>query len=327
MLNKTILTGLLTIFVGVCVMVSSSHLAKSTPRDAARSLKLRNGNPIDERDMEFGYVDSSGVKIHYATAGSGPLIVLIHGFPDYWYSWRNQIAELAKTHQVVAIDLRGYNKSDKPEGIDAYSMGILVSDIIAVVNHFDVEKATLIGHDWGAAISWNVAIAHPDRVERLAVLSVPHPNGFFRELQNNEEQIKNSKYARDFKDPKAAEQLTPESLASHIDDDQVRAKYIKAFQRSSIECMLNYYKTSFPKSKRANASPSNLRTYTDRNVKCPVLMIHGLNDKYLLAAGFNDNWQWVEADSTLVMIRNAGHFVQHDAADKVTREIVEWLDD
>jgi len=104
---------------------------------------------------EDGFVDSAGVKIHYVTAGKGPLVILIHGFPDYWYTWRAQMPALAKHFQVVAIDLRGYNQSDQPKGVENYAMEKLVGDVAAVIKHFKQDKATLVGHDWGGAVAWS----------------------------------------------------------------------------------------------------------------------------------------------------------------------------
>src|SRR5262245_27770197 len=110
----------------------------------------------DERDNlgADGFVDSGGVRIHYVTKGTGPLVVLIHGFPDYWYSWRRQIPALAKHFQVVAIDLRGYNQSDQPKGVEKYAIDKLVGDVDAVLAHFGQKKATIVGHDWGGYIAW-----------------------------------------------------------------------------------------------------------------------------------------------------------------------------
>src|SRR5947209_10788823 len=120
---------------------------------------------------EEGFVDSQGVKIHYVTQGKGPLVVLIHGFPDYWYTWRDQMPALAKHFQVVAIDQRGYNLSDQPKGVDEYALEKLVGDVDAVVTHFKKDKAVIVGHDWGGAVAWGYAMAHPDRIDRLIVLN------------------------------------------------------------------------------------------------------------------------------------------------------------
>src|SRR6185369_18017635 len=97
---------------------------------------------------EEGFAESDGVKLHYVTAGKGPLVVLLHGFPDFWYTWRDQIPELSKHFQVVALDLRGYNKSDQPKGVENYAMEKLVGDVAAVLTHFKQDRATIVGHDW-----------------------------------------------------------------------------------------------------------------------------------------------------------------------------------
>ena len=133
---------------------------------------------------EDGFADSSGVKIHYVTAGKGPLVVLIHGFPDYWYTWRAQIPELAKHFQVVAVDMRGYNKSDQPKGVENYAVPKLVGDIDAVVNHFKADKAIIVGHDWGGIVAWTYAMTFPDKTDKLVILNLPHPKGLARELAN-----------------------------------------------------------------------------------------------------------------------------------------------
>src|SRR5579885_3284304 len=148
---------------------------------------------------EEGFVDSGGVKIHYVGLGKrdGPLVVMIHGFPDFWYSWRVQMPALAKRFHVVAIDQRGYNLSGQPEGVDNYKTEKLVGDLLAIVDHFNREKAIIVGHDWGGLVAWSFAMAHPDRIDRLIVLNLPHPRGLLRELQTNPQQQKNSQYARD----------------------------------------------------------------------------------------------------------------------------------
>lgn len=266
-----------------------------------------------------GYVDSDGVKLHYVTAGEGPLVVMIHGFPDYWYTWRNQMPALAKHFQVVAYDQRGYNKSDKPEGVDNYKVEKLVADLVAVVDHFKQEKAVIVGHDWGGMVAWTFAMTHPDRTDRLVILNLPHPNGLIRELANNPQQRLASTYARAFQEPDAASKVTPEVLAFWVKGADTKQKYIEAFQRSSIESMLNYYKANFPR------EPYDAAAREFPNVRCPVLMLHGLKDVALLPGALNDTWQWVDKELTLITIPDAGHFVQHDAAGLVTKKMVGWL--
>ena len=143
-------------------------------------------------EFKDGYADSNGVKIHYVTAGSGPLVVMIHGFPDFWYTWRHQMEALAPQYQVVAIDQRGYNLSDKPKGEENYDMKFLVGDVAAVIRHLGKPKAIVVGHDWGGIVAWNFAFHVPQMLERLVILNLPHPNGLSRELATNPKQQANS---------------------------------------------------------------------------------------------------------------------------------------
>ena len=272
-----------------------------------------------EAQVSHGYADSGGVKIHYASLGEGPLIVMIHGFPDYWYTWRHQMAALAPRYRLVAVDQRGYNLSDKPTGGEHYSMRHLVGDVEAVIRHLGHERATVVGHDWGGMVAWQLATHRPAVVERLIVLNLPHPRGLARELAHNPAQQRSSQYARDFQQEGAHEQLTPEWLSRWVRDPEARARYREAFERSDIEAMLHYYKQNYPRPPYAEGPPPAAR------VQAPTLLIHGLRDEALLAAALNDTWEWLDSDLTLVTIPGAGHFVQHDNPELVTRAIASWL--
>jgi pimeloyl-ACP methyl ester carboxylesterase len=272
-----------------------------------------------ESKVKHGYADSHGVKIHYATIGSGPLVVMIHGFPDYWYTWRNQMEGLADKFQLVAIDQRGYNLSDKPAGVENYDMRLLVGDVIAVIQHFGKDKAVVVGHDWGGAVSWQLAINAPQFVEKLIILNLPHPRGLSRELAHNAEQQKASEYARQFQKEDSEKTVTPETLTFWVKDPDAKAHYLEAFKRSDIGAMLNYYKRNYPREPYAeDTSPL-------KKVQCPVLMIHGLKDTALLAPALNNNWDYIQQDLTLVTVPEAGHFVQQDASDFVTKTMRMWL--
>lgn len=268
-----------------------------------------------------GYVESGDVKIHYVTAGEGPLLVMIHGFPDFWYTWRRQIPALAKSFQVVAIDQRGYNRSDQPDSVESYRLDKLVGDVRAVVEHFDRQQAVIVGHDWGGMVAWSFAMTHQAMTDRLIVLNLPHPNGFMRELATNPEQQKNSAYARNFQQEDAASKLTAEDLMFWIDEPAIRPRYIEAFGRSSIEGMLAYYKANYPR------EPYQQPAIPTPSVKCPVLLLHGLQDQALLAAGLNNTWEWVDNELTIVTFPEADHWVHHDEAEAVTRTMVSWLGD
>ena len=126
-------------------------------------------------EVERGYAQNGDVQIHYAAVGEGPLVVMIHGFPDFWYSWRHQMEGLKDDFRVVAIDQRGYNRSGQPEGIESYDMSLLVEDVAAVVQHLGYDQATIVGHDWGGVVAWNVAFRRPEIVHNLVVMDLPHP--------------------------------------------------------------------------------------------------------------------------------------------------------
>ena len=268
--------------------------------------------------VQDGYVDNNGVTIHYVTMGRGPLMVLIHGFPEFWYSWRHQMPVLAEQFQVVAVDLRGYNLSDKPTGVEAYKTRHLVSDIVAVIQHFGVDQAVVVGHDWGGMVAWALAMFHPALVERLIICNLPHPNSLARELAHNPQQQANSHYAREFQEKGAHERLTVEKLTEWIGEEEARPHYREALMRSDFEAMLNYYKANYPR-------PPYTEPPAAPPIQCPVLMIHGLNDKALLPGALNDTWTWLEQDLTLVTVPGAGHFAHQDRPDFVTRSMVMWL--
>ena len=296
-------------------MLSPSRIAVA----CAITLSLAATASAAEKIGEHGFAESGDVRIHYVTAGKGPLLVMIHGFPDYWYTWRDQIPVLAGQFQVVAIDQRGYNKSDQPEGVENYEMSKLVGDVAAVIKHFKRDKAVIVGHDWGGAVAWTFAMTRPEMTERLIILNLPHLHGLQRELATNPAQQRASAYARRFQQEDAARTLSAEALTFWVKDEEAREKYVEAFRRSSFEGMLNYYKANYPREPYEKPEGEPVK------VKCPVLMIHGLKDQALLEGALSGTWNWVEKDLTLVTIPDAGHFVQQDASDKVSRTMRLWL--
>ena len=278
-------------------------------------------------EVEHGYADSNGVKIHYATIGEGPLLVMIHGFPDFWYSWRHQMEGLKDDFKVVAIDQRGYNQSGQPEGNSNYNMQYLVSDVAAVISHLGEEKATIVGHDWGGSVAWQFAFNVPQMVDKLIILNLPHPNGIARELATNTEQQQNSGYARTFIEGSPSDPdilfggpMTAETLSFWVADPVARQRYAEAFAQSSFDAMLAYYKQNYP---RTNASAPAPPPAPQLNV--PLLVFHGLQDTALHSDGLNNTWDWNDADTTIVAAPTANHFVQQDAAELVTSTMQWWL--
>ncbi len=271
------------------------------------------------------YAENRGVRIHYAVEGQGPLVVLIHGFPDYWATWKPLMAELNKAgYRTAALDLRGYNLSDKPQGVAAYAMPNLVGDVAAVIAAEGQPKAVVIGHDWGAAIAWQVAFTRPDLVDKLVIMSVPHPAGMARELATNKAQQEGSNYARAFQKEGSEKALTAEGLAGWVKDPAEKPGYVAAFRRSDFAAMMNYYRANYPRGAGADVQAPAGAAVAQR-VKVPTLVIHGMKDTALNAAGHAGTWDYVDADTTILMVPKAGHFVQHDAAALVDVTVRDWL--
>ena len=287
------------------------------------------GLRADIRDeVTHGYADSNGLKIHYVTAGEGPLVVMIHGFPDFWYSWRDQMDGLKDNFQVVAIDQRGYNKSAQPQGVENYAMPLLVGDVAAVIKHLGREKATIVGHDWGGVVAWQVAFNLPQMTERLVILNLPHPLGMSRELAANPEQRANSDYARVFREGSPSDPdiffggpMTAQSLSGWVSNPAARKHYVEAFSRSDFTGMLNFYKANYPTLPEPGAEPPP----PPPRLQMPVLVFHGLKDTALHSDGLNNTWDWIDADLTIVTAPKSGHLVQQDAADLVTSTMKWWL--
>src|SRR3954451_16988189 len=158
---------------------------------------------LQDRDVTV-----NGVRLHYVETGEGPLVVLLHGFPEFWWTWRHQIPALAAAgFRVVALDMRGYAESGKPPRWQDYRMEILAADVARLIAALGEERAHVVGHDWGAAVAWMVATLHPERVERLAILNVPHPARMERALRTSPRQLLHSWYMFFFQIPWLPERL------------------------------------------------------------------------------------------------------------------------
>ena len=267
------------------------------------------------------YADSNGVKIHYVKAGQGPLIVFIHGFPDFWYSWHNQMEGLMSDYTVVALDTRGYNLSDKPTGVENYDMSLLVGDVAAVIKSEGAEKSVIVGHDWGGAIAWSFAAMMPQMTDKLIIVNLPHLDCMARELANSPAQQANSQYARNFQAPDSHTRLNATMLATMVSrgDPDAKAKYQKAFENSSFDSMMNYYRRNYPSGAEAGGERRLPK------IKMPVLQFHGLTDTALMPGGLNNTWDYLEKDWTLVTFPGVGHWAHHEKPKEVTDMMRAWL--
>ncbi|MDQ7250424.1 alpha/beta fold hydrolase [Dongia sedimenti] len=272
-----------------------------------------------ETRVEHRYARNGDIRLHYASIGAGPLIVFLHGFPDHWLTWWQQMDALSTTHRCVAPDLRGYNLSDQPEDLNAYMPAALVADVVSVIEDCGEEDAIVVGHDWGGFVAWHAAMDAADRISRLGIVNMPHPWAIARELALNPEQQRASAYVRMFQHPDAQRRLDFGRLSAWIRDAGFRERHDEAMARSNPKAMLNYYRTCFP------ALPYAVRTDVPRPIKVPTLVIHGLEDPYALPAGLNDLWGWVDAELIIRAWPGIGHFIQQDAPDLLTLALLQWL--
>jgi pimeloyl-ACP methyl ester carboxylesterase len=284
------------------------------------------GDPAEEVFNQVAHheTDSDGVSIHYVTLGEGPVVLFVHGFPDFWYSWREQMLALSGDFKTVAMDTRANNKSGKPEGVENYAMPFLLADVEAVINDLGVDSVTLVGHDWGGAISWQFAMHYPGRVNKLVICNLTHPKGYVTVRANaSDDQKANTQYITDFQTPGFEDRLTPEVLTGISAGDVspvVRQRYLDAFSQSSAKGMLDYYRASFGGRKANSGERPEMP-----NLTMPVLQFHGLKDKAVDKDGLRDTWNWIDNDYTLVTIPGSDHWVQREAAALVNTTMLTWL--
>ena len=287
--------------------------------------------------MEHAYADVNGVRLHYVTAGAGPLIVFVHGFPEFWYMWRRQLEEFARDHQAVAPDMRGYNLSSKPADVAAYEVRHLVGDLRALADHLGHRRFVLVGHDWGGAAAWAFAIAHPDRLERLVIVNAPHPGVFAREIRENPAQQQASRYMLVFRSPEAEALLAEHGYARLVrmfrEDlgerftEADRAAYVEAWsQPGALTGGLNYYRAAGVGPPAPDGAPVP-RFGGDPErlvVRVPTLVIWGERDRALLPGNLEGLERFVP-DLRVRRVPHASHWVVHEEPELVNRAIREFL--
>lgn len=276
--------------------------------------------PSDSRaDLRSHHVPVNGVRLHCIEAGpaNGPPVVLLHGFPEFWFSWRRQIPRLAEAgFRVIAPDLRGYNLSDKPSRVDDYAIENLVADVAGLIDYAG-SSAALVGHDWGGVVAWHAAMWQPQRVTKLAILNAPHPAAYFRELHHWPQRLK-SWYILLFQLP-----WLPEALLRFDDFALLRPlldlrQYADALsQPRALHSMLNYYRAAFRR------RPGTYRSQW-QTIAAPTLLIWGDQDAYLVRELADGLHEWVQ-NLTVRHLPNATHWLQHDHAEQVSRMVIQHL--
>jgi pimeloyl-ACP methyl ester carboxylesterase len=285
--------------------------------------------PDDPTELREGYAEIGDVRLHYVEAGEGPLIVLLHGFPEFWFSWRSQIGPLAAAgFRVVAPDMRGYNLSSRPAGVAAYDAGRLAADVRGLVRERGAESALLVGHDWGASVAWETAMSHPEVVERLVILNVPHSRRLLRGLRTPR-QLRKSWYFFFFQLPQLPERVARARrwwYFRHLLRDarpaytpQEIERYVEAWsQPGAAAAMINYYRAAFRQSPKRAAARL-------RPIQAPTLVIWGQRDRFLgpeLAEPDRDD---VPNLDRVVRLPDASHWVHHDEAERVTQLLVDFF--
>lgn len=279
------------------------------------------------------YAKVNGVRLHYVKEGSGDsLVIMLHGWPEFWYSWRHQITALKSKFTVVAPDLRGFNLSGKPDGIKSYTQEEVAKDIVALIGHLGFKKAVVVGHDWGGAIAWHIALNYPDLVEKFVVMNCPHPAIFIKNIKSNPSQLLRSWYMFFFQLP-----YVPE-LAMNFDlkrffvkafrdwsyhkenfSDVILEKYVEAYQqKGALTGGINYY--------RANIrAVREEKQHQNRKVTAPTLMIWGEGDKALGTELIDGTEKYIDNSFKVHRIKECSHWVQNDCWEEVNSVLLDFL--
>jgi epoxide hydrolase 4 len=276
--------------------------------------------------LREGFAEVGDVQLHYVEAGDGPLVLLLHGFPEFWYGWRQQIAPLVEAgFRVVAPDLRGYNLSSKPDGFADYTADKMATDVRGLIRELGAESAMVVGHDWGGSVAWSLAMNHPEVVDRLAILNAAHPRKLNEGLRNPR-QLLRSWYFFYFQSPKLPERRArrmhwrffkrflrdarPSYTAEELD------RYVEAWsQPGAAKAIIDYYRAAVRLGSKQEIRP----------VSAPTLVIWGQRDRYLGPKLAEPHAEDVPNLDRVERLPDASHWVHHDEAERVNELLVDFL--
>jgi pimeloyl-ACP methyl ester carboxylesterase len=280
--------------------------------------------------LEVTTFQNGSIKLNAVAAGpaDGPVVLLLHGFPEFWRGWHHQIEPLAQAgFRVIVPDQRGYNLSDKPPGVASYAISELVSDVIAIANQLGREKIFLAGHDWGAAVAWSTALLHPARIAKLVVLNVPHPSVMRRFLGTNRRQLRKSWYMFFFQLPWLPEALFRSGNFNMGASSLVRSSKPGTFSNEDLEhyraawsqpgaltSMIHWYRAAFRHRAR----------FTDRTVHVPTRILWGERDKFLLAEMAQASLRYCD-QAELFTFADASHWLQHEQPARVSELLIDFF--
>ncbi len=285
--------------------------------------------PTDAQPWHHQFIETNGIRLHAVTQGSGPLMLLLHGFPEFWYTWRYQIPIFAERYQVVAVDLRGYNDSDKPREVSAYALPELVQDVVGVITALGHDRCILVGHDWGGAIAWNVAYDHTHLVEKLIILNCPHPQRFLEGFTDPRQWFR-SAYMAFFQLP-----WLPEQVIQANDYDLIGRTFqsLAAQPRAITATDIHRYKTAIARPGALTAALNyyrNLPALLSKGreswgvLTVPTLLIWGEADPVFEPSLATGTEAYVR-DFHLRLLPYCGHWVPQEAPGEVNHYIAQFL--
>ena len=279
-------------------------------------------------EVEERYIETNGIKLHTVLIGEGEPIIMLHGFPEFWYSWKNVILGLKDEFKLIVPDTRGINLSDKPEGIENYKIKLLVDDIKGLAEAFQLDKFILVGHDWGAIISWYFAGIYPELLKKLVIISVPHPLCMQKAFMKSKEQRKASAYVFDLIKPNAVEMFRENDYQMVREESGIfnnmnefdEQKYREAWaQPGSLEAGCNYYRAAFDPPTRG----TGIKEW-DGTITVPTLVIHGMLDHAILPVTLEGLEDYVK-DLKIIRSENSSHWMMDDVPELIISSIREFV--
>ncbi|MBU9723361.1 MULTISPECIES: alpha/beta fold hydrolase [Bacillaceae] len=281
------------------------------------------------KELESHFIKTNEMVLHTKVGGpeNGPLLILLHGFPEFWYGWKNQIHIFAEAgYRVVVPDQRGYNLSDKPKGLGHYTMNVLRDDIIGLIDHFQREKATIVGHDWGALMAWHIAATRPDRVKEIIPINAPHPAVFMEKAVRYPIQIVRSSYILFFQLPTLPEKTLQDngyglvkkmmqftSNKGTFSHGVLRTYEVAWSQEGALTSMLNWYRA---------LRAGSLDQLSKEKIKVPVHLIWGKGDAFLSFAMAKESMSKC-IEGRFTMVEEATHWIHHEQPYILNRLIME----
>jgi pimeloyl-ACP methyl ester carboxylesterase len=330
-MTRLLASGLAAAVMLICADAHPPQAANKRPDESKKAKPLM---------VKHEYADVNGVRLHYATVGKGKLIMFVHGFPEFWYEWKNQLAEFGQDFQAVAPDMRGYNLSSKPAEVEQYQIKYLIEDLRALAEHLGHKKFIMVAHDWGGAIAWAFAMTHPNYLEKLVIINAPHPAIFQRELRDNPAQQKASGYMLVFRSPNAEQILSANNYAALVQavmgeglkqghfTEEDRKAYIEAWsQPGALTGGLNYYRAARigPPTAGEDKEPRSFAAdLSSMTVKVPTLVIWGEKDAALLVSNLEGLDKFVP-DLTVKRIHDGSHWVIHEKPALINQYIREFI--